>query len=68
MSSFVVLAGVFESLPSLAPNHVDRSRRELRGCVFSVALDAEDRSSIDAVLAESRDLKKAIGDCGDEYL
>jgi hypothetical protein len=36
--------------------------------VFSVALDAEDRSSIDAVLAKSRDLKKAIGDCGDEYL
>jgi hypothetical protein len=47
---------------------VDRSRRELRGCVFSVALDAEDRSSIDAVLAESRDLMKAVGDCGDEYL
>jgi hypothetical protein len=35
--------------------------------VFSVALDAEDRSGIDAVLAKSRDLMKAIGDCGDEY-
>jgi hypothetical protein len=46
---------------------VNRSRRELRGCVFSVALDAEDRTRIDAVLAKSRDLMKAIGDCGDEY-
>jgi aryl-alcohol dehydrogenase-like predicted oxidoreductase len=35
--------------------------------VFSFALDAEDRSGIDAVLAKSRDLMKAIGDCGDEY-
>ena len=35
--------------------------------VFSFALDAEDRSSIDVVLAKSRDLMKAIGDCGDEY-
>jgi hypothetical protein len=35
--------------------------------VFSFALDAEDRASIDAVLAKSRDLMKAIGDCGDEY-
>ena len=35
--------------------------------VFSFGLDAEDRTSIDAVLAKSRDLMKAIGDCGDEY-
>jgi aryl-alcohol dehydrogenase-like predicted oxidoreductase len=35
--------------------------------VFSFALDAEDRTSIDAVLAKSRDLMKTIGDCGDEY-
>ena len=35
--------------------------------VFSVALDAEDRASIGAVLDKSRDLMKAIGDCGDEY-
>jgi aryl-alcohol dehydrogenase-like predicted oxidoreductase len=35
--------------------------------VFSFALDAEDRTSIEAVLAKSRDLMKAIGDCGDEY-
>ena len=35
--------------------------------VFGFALHGEDRASIDAVLAKSRDLMKAIGDCGDEY-
>jgi len=35
--------------------------------VFGFALEAEDRASIDAVLARSRDLMKVIGDCGDEY-
>jgi len=35
--------------------------------VFGFVLDAEDRASIDAVLAKSRDLMKVIGDCGDEY-
>jgi aryl-alcohol dehydrogenase-like predicted oxidoreductase len=35
--------------------------------VFGFALEAEDRASIDAVLAKSRDLMKVIGDCGDEY-
>ena len=35
--------------------------------VFGFALDADDRASIDAVLAKSRDLMKLIGDCGDEY-
>lgn len=35
--------------------------------VFGFALDAEDRVSIDAVLAKSHDLMKLIGDCGDEY-
>ena len=35
--------------------------------VFAVALDAEDRQRIDVVLARSRDLLGAIGDCGDEY-
>ena len=35
--------------------------------VFGFALDAEDRASIDGVLAKSRDLMKVIGDCGDEY-
>lgn len=35
--------------------------------VFELQLDAEDRTQIDAVLADSRDLYQAIGDCGDEY-
>jgi aryl-alcohol dehydrogenase-like predicted oxidoreductase len=35
--------------------------------VFGLALDGDDRASIDAVLAKSRDLMKVIGDCGDEY-
>jgi len=35
--------------------------------VFGFALEAEDRASIEAVLAKSRDLMKLIGDCGDEY-
>jgi aryl-alcohol dehydrogenase-like predicted oxidoreductase len=35
--------------------------------VFGFALDGEDRASIEAVLAKSRDLMKLIGDCGDEY-
>ena len=35
--------------------------------VFGFALDDADRARIDAVLANSRDLMKLIGDCGDEY-
>jgi aryl-alcohol dehydrogenase-like predicted oxidoreductase len=35
--------------------------------IFGFALDGDDRVSIDAVLAKSRDLIKLIGDCGDEY-
>lgn len=34
---------------------------------FDLALDAEDRAAIDAVLGKSRDLMQVIGDCGDEY-
>ena len=34
---------------------------------FDVALDAADLAAIDPVLAKSRDLMPAIGDCGDEY-
>jgi len=34
---------------------------------FGIALDADDRVSIEAVLAKSRDLMTLIGDCGDEY-
>lgn len=35
--------------------------------VFVIALDADDLAAIEAVLAESRDLYRIIGDCGDEY-
>jgi aryl-alcohol dehydrogenase-like predicted oxidoreductase len=35
--------------------------------VFGLKLDAADASAIEAVLAKSRDLMRAIGDCGDEY-
>ncbi len=34
---------------------------------FNLTLDAEDLARIEAVLARSRDLLQAIGDCGDEY-
>ncbi len=35
--------------------------------VFGFALDADDHTMIEPVLAKSRDLMKSIGDCGDEY-
>jgi len=35
--------------------------------VFGFEFDAGDRAAIEAILAKSRDLMKAIGDCGDEY-
>ena len=35
--------------------------------VFAFSLDAEDHARIEAVLANSKDLLRVIGDCGDEY-
>lgn len=35
--------------------------------VFHLMLDEGDRTQIDAVLRQSRDLYQLIGDCGDEY-
>ena len=35
--------------------------------VFGSVLDGDDLSTIEAVLARSRDLMQVIGDCGDEY-
>jgi aryl-alcohol dehydrogenase-like predicted oxidoreductase len=35
--------------------------------VFGFTLDADDYTRLDEVLAKSRDLMAAIGDCGDEY-
>lgn len=37
------------------------------GRVFQFTLDDEDRQKIDAFARKSRDLYRAIGDCGDEY-
>jgi aryl-alcohol dehydrogenase-like predicted oxidoreductase len=34
---------------------------------FNLTLDADDGASLEPVLARSRDLLRAIGDCGDEY-
>jgi aryl-alcohol dehydrogenase-like predicted oxidoreductase len=45
---------------------VAEHRQESAG-VFSLALDAEDRAQIEAVLGRGRDLYRLIGDCGDEY-
>ncbi len=41
--------------------------REDNARVFDFALDDQDRSRIQAVLDQSRDLFNTIGDCGDEY-
>ncbi len=35
--------------------------------VFAIALDAEDARGLEPVLAQSHDLLRVIGDCGDEY-
>ena len=35
--------------------------------VFDIQLDADDLEAIESVLAQSRDLYRLIGDCGDEY-
>ncbi|KAF3772885.1 Flagellar radial spoke protein 5 [Nymphaea thermarum] len=35
--------------------------------IFSLELDEEDKSSIDSVSKQGRDLLQIIGDCGDEY-
>ncbi len=35
--------------------------------VFTLALDGEDEAGLAPVLARSRDLRRVIGDCGDEY-
>ena len=35
--------------------------------VFDFSLDAEDEARINAVVGNSRDLYRLIGDCGDEY-
>jgi aryl-alcohol dehydrogenase-like predicted oxidoreductase len=56
------VAGVIVGTRLGVAQHISDNAR-----VFDFSLDAEARSSIDAVLAKSRDLMQAIGDCGDEY-
>ena len=41
--------------------------REENARVFHFALDGEDLDQIEAILRNSRDLYRLIGDCGDEY-
>jgi len=56
------VAGVIVGARLGAAQHIaDNSR------VFGFALDADDHTMIEPVLAKSRELIKLIGDCGDEY-
>ncbi|MBI3246827.1 MAG: aldo/keto reductase [Deltaproteobacteria bacterium] len=45
----------------ISDNRADTAR------VFDLALTPDDRQRLESVLAKSKDLFKAIGDCGDEY-
>ena len=41
--------------------------REENARVFDCNLDADDRTQIETLVAQSQDLSRLIGDCGDEY-
>ena len=56
------VAGVIVGARLGISEHLDENAR-----VFDFNLDAEDYDKIEAIAAESRDLFKFIGDCGDEY-
>jgi aryl-alcohol dehydrogenase-like predicted oxidoreductase len=56
------VAGVIVGARLGAAQHIDDNAR-----VFGFALDTADHAMIEAVLRKSRDLMRAIGDCGDEY-
>jgi aryl-alcohol dehydrogenase-like predicted oxidoreductase len=56
------VAGVIVGVRLGVADHRDDNAR-----VFTFALDAEDQAQIDAVVQQSRDLYRLIGDCGDEY-
>ncbi len=56
------VAGVITGVRLGISEHRDENAR-----VFGFTLDDDDRAQIEAVTARSRDLHKAIGDCGDEY-
>ena len=57
-----VVAGVIVGARLGVAEHISDNAR-----VFSFNLDDEDLESIESVLAQSRDLYRIIGDCGDEY-
>jgi aryl-alcohol dehydrogenase-like predicted oxidoreductase len=56
------VAGVIVGARLGVAEHVGDNAR-----VFRIRLDAEDLEAIEAVLGQSRDLYRLIGDCGDEY-
>jgi aryl-alcohol dehydrogenase-like predicted oxidoreductase len=56
------VAGVIVGARLGLSEHIADNKR-----VFSFTLDAPDYAQLEEVLAKSRDLMTAIGDCGDEY-
>jgi aryl-alcohol dehydrogenase-like predicted oxidoreductase len=56
-----VAAVILGARLGIAEHIVDNAR------LFALALDAEDATRLEPVLARSRDLLRVIGDCGDEY-
>ena len=56
------VAGVIVGARLGVAEHISDNAR-----VFNIRLDVDDLEAIEAVLAQSRDLYRLIGDCGDEY-
>lgn len=56
------VAGVIVGARLGVSEHIEDNAR-----VFNLRLDREDSDLLDAVLSNSQDLYKRIGDCGDEY-
>ncbi len=56
------VAGVIVGARLGVADHIGGNAR-----AFGVSLDADDLEVIEAVLSQSRDLYRLIGDCGDEY-
>ena len=56
------VAGVIVGARLGVAEHIEDNAR-----VFSIGLEQDDLQAIEAVLSQSRDLYRLIGDCGDEY-
>ena len=56
------VAGVIVGARLGVAEHISDNAR-----VFSISLSTSDLQAIESVLAQSRDLYRLIGDCGDEY-